>query len=149
MCVCVRVRVRVRVRVCVFSLFLSSCWWIIIGHLLTLGAHAHEGYSSCRVCVCVCVCAYVRACVRACVRVRVRARVRVLCFPYSGTSCNQAYKQQYQRLQRDTGMKYKEGFFLKTLRSEVTVSFAYRDSPRRHSSALELAFSTTEYYKVV
>ena len=28
-------------------------------------------------------------------------------------------------------------------------SFAYRDSPRRHSSALELAFSTTEYSKVV
>ena len=36
-----------------------------------------------------------------------------MCFPYSGTSRNQAYKQQYQRLQRDTGMKYKKGFFLK------------------------------------
>ena len=36
-----------------------------------------------------------------------------VCFPYSGTSRNQAYKQQYQRLQRDTGMKYKKGFFLK------------------------------------
>ena len=72
-----------------------------------------------------------------------------VCFPYSGTSRNQAYKQQYQRLQRDTGMKCKKGFFLKTLRSEVMASFAYRDSPLRHSSALELAFSTTEYSKVV
>ena len=68
------------------------------------------------VCVCVCVCV----------------------FPYSGTSRNQAYKQQYQRLQHDTGMKYKKGFFVKTLRSEVMASFAYRDSPRRHSSALEI-----------
>ena len=51
-----------------------------------------------------------------------------MCFPYSGTSHNQAYKQQYQRLQHDTGQ-----------------SCAYRDSPRRHSSVLELAFSTTEY----
>ena len=64
------------------------------------------------VCVCVCVC---------------------VCFPYSGTSRNQAYKQHYQRLQRDTDMKYKKGFFLKTLRSEVMASFAYRDSPRRHA----------------
>ena len=72
-----------------------------------------------------------------------------LCFPHSATSRNQAYKQQYQRLQRDTGMKYKKGFFLKTLRSEVMASFAYRDSPRRHSSALELAFSAMEYFKVV
>ena len=72
-----------------------------------------------------------------------------LCFLYSGTSHNQAYKQQYQRLQRDTGMKYKMGFFFKTLCSEVMASFAYRDSPRRHSSALELAFSTTKYSKVV
>ena len=31
--------------------------------LLTLGAHAHsEGYSSCRVCVCVYVCVYVCMC---------------------------------------------------------------------------------------
>ena len=36
-----------------------------------------------------------------------------VCFPYSGTSRNQAYKLQYQRLQRDTGMKYKMGFSLK------------------------------------
>ena len=36
-----------------------------------------------------------------------------MCFPYSSTSRNQAYKQQYKRLQRDTGMKYKNGFFLK------------------------------------
>ena len=56
------------------------------------------------VCVCVCVC---------------------VCFPYSGTSRNQAYKQQYQRLQRDTGMKYKKGFFFKTLRSEVMASFTH------------------------
>ena len=85
-----------------------------------------EGYSTWSVCLCVCV-----------------------CFPYSGTSRNQAYKQQYQRLQRDTDMKYKKGFFLKTLCSEVMASFAYRDSPRWHSSALELAFSTMEYSKVV
>ena len=48
-----------------------------------------------------------------------------MCFPYSGTSRNQAYKQQYQRLQRDTGMKYKKGFFFKTLRSEVMASFTH------------------------
>ena len=72
----------------------------------------HEGYSTWSVCVCVCVC---------------------VCFPYSGTSRNQAYKQHYQRLLRDTDMKYKKGFFLKTLRSEVMASFAYRDSPRRHA----------------
>ena len=70
--------------------------------LLTLGAHARGlQYLSC-LCVCVCV-----------------------CFPYSGTSRNQAYKQQYQRLQRDTGMKYKKGFFFKTLRSEVMASFTH------------------------
>ena len=61
-----------------------------------------EGYSTRPVCLCVCV-----------------------CFPYSGTSHNQAYKQQYQRLQRDTGMKYKKGFFFKTLRSEVMASFTH------------------------
>ena len=72
--------------------------------LLTLGAHARGlQYLSClSLCVCVCV-----------------------CFPYSGTSRNQAYKQQYQRLQRDTGMKYKKGFFFKTLRSEVMASFTH------------------------
>ena len=48
-----------------------------------------------------------------------------VCFPYSGTSRNQAYKQQYQRLQRNTGMKYKKGFFFKTLRSEVMASFTH------------------------
>ena len=48
-----------------------------------------------------------------------------VCFPYSGTSRNQAYKQQYQRLQRDTGMKYEKGFFFKTLRSEVMASFTH------------------------
>ena len=72
-----------------------------------------------------------------------------VCFPYSGTSRNRVYKQQYQRLQRDMGMKYKMGFFLKTLCSEVMASFAYRESRRRHSSTLELAFSLTEYSKVV
>ena len=64
--------------------------------------------------VCLCVCVSVCLCV--CVSV---------CFPYSGTSRNQAYKQQYQRLQRDTGMKYKKGFFFKTLRSEVMASFTH------------------------
>ena len=48
-----------------------------------------------------------------------------VCFPYSGTSRNQVYKQQYQQLQRDTGMKYKKGFFFKTLRSEVMASFTH------------------------
>ena len=67
-----------------------------------------EGYSTRSVCLSVClsVCVYV-------------------CFPYSGTSRNQAYKQQYQRLQRDTGMKYKKGFLFKTLRSEVMASFSH------------------------
>ena len=54
-----------------------------------------------------------------------------VCFPYSGTSRNQAYKQQYQRLQRDTGMKYKKGFFFKTLRSEVMASFTHLEWLRR------------------
>ena len=54
-----------------------------------------------------------------------------VCFPYSGTSRNQAYKQQYQRLQRDTGMKYKKGFFFKTLRSEVMASFTHLELLRR------------------
>ena len=75
-----------------------------------------------------------RACARATVLVKPRracARVSTcpvcvcVCFPYSGTSRNQAYKQQYQRLQRDTGMKYKKGFFFKTLRSEVMASFTH------------------------
>ena len=55
-----------------------------------------EGYSTCSVCVSV----YVSVCL-------------CVCFPYSGTSRNQAYKQQYQRLQRDTGMKYKKKISLK------------------------------------
>ena len=81
-----------------------------------------------------------RACARVTVLVNPRracARVTVLvlsvclsvclcvCFPYSGTSRNQVYKQQYQRLQRDTGMKYEKGFFFKTLRSEVMASFTH------------------------
>ena len=73
---------------------------------LTLGAHARGlQYSFC-LCVCLSVCLSV-------------------CFPYSGTSRNLAYKQQYKRLQRDTGMKYKKGFFFKTLRSEVMASFTH------------------------
>ena len=46
---------------------------------------------------------------RACARVTVLVLSVCLslclcvCFPYSGTSRNHAYKQQYQRLQRDTG----------------------------------------------
>ena len=47
------------------------------------------------------------------------------------------------------GMKFKKRCFLKTLRSEVMASFAYCDNSRRHSSALELAFSTTEYFLIV
>ena len=71
-------------------------------------ARMREGYSTCPVCLSVCVCVCV-----------------CVCFPYSGTSRNQANKQQYQRLQRDTGMKYKKGFFFKTLRSEVMASFTH------------------------
>ena len=33
---------------------------LAIASLLTLGAHAPEGYGSCPVCVCVCVCVSVR-----------------------------------------------------------------------------------------
>ena len=61
---------------------------------------------------------------RKCARVTVLGLSVCVCFPYSGTSRNQAYKQQYQRLQSDMGMKYITGFFLKTLRSEVMASFA-------------------------
>ena len=71
-------------------------------------------------CVCMCVCMCV-------------------CPLIPAASRNQAYKQQYQRLQRDTGMKYKKGFFFKTLpgivlkkgfffktlRSEVMASFTH------------------------
>ena len=64
---------------------------------------------------------------RACARVTILVLSVCLCvcFPYSGTSRNQAYKQQYQRLQRDMGMKYKKGFFFKTLRYEVMASFTH------------------------
>ena len=62
---------------------------------------------------------------RACARGLQYLSCLCVCFPYSGTSRNQAYKQQYQRLQRDTGMKYKKGFFFKTLRSEVMASFTH------------------------
>ena len=84
----------------------TSVHFIVI--FLTLGAHARGlQYLSC-LCVCLSV-----------------------CFPYSGTSRNQAYKQQYQRLQRDTGMKCKKGFFFKTLRSEVMASFTHLEWLRR------------------
>ena len=64
---------------------------------------------------------------RSCAKVTVHVLSVCLCvcFPYSGTSRNQAYKQQYQRLQRDTGMKYKKGFFFKMLRSEVIALFTH------------------------
>ena len=68
-------------------------------------------------------------------------------FPYSVTSRNQVYKQQYQQIQHDTDMEYKEGFFLKTLRSEVMASFVYHDSVWHHSNAFVLAFSMTKYSK--
>ena len=76
----------------------------------------------------------------ACARVTVLGLSVCVCFPYSGTSHNQAYKQQYQRLQRDTGMKYKKGFFLKMLCSAVQTSFAYRDSPSNIKAPLSLLF---------
>ena len=66
-----------------------------------------------------------RACARVTVLVLSVCLCVCVCFPYSGTSHNQAYKQQYQRLQRDTGMKYKKGFFFKTLRSKVMASFTH------------------------
>ena len=77
---------------------------IITYYFLLTSARMREGYSTRSVCLSVCL---------------------SVCFPYSGTSRNQVYKQQYQRLQRDTGMKYKKGFFFKTLRSEVMASFTH------------------------
>ena len=62
------------------------------------------------------------ACARVTVLVLCVSVCLCVCFPYSGTSRNQAYKQQYQRLQHDMGMKFKKGFFFKTLRSEVMAS---------------------------
>ena len=53
-----------------------------------------------------------RACVRVTVLVLSVCLCVCVCFTYSGTSRNQAYKQQYQRLQHDMGMKYKNGIFL-------------------------------------
>ena len=66
-----------------------------------------------------------RTCARVTVLVLSVCLCVCVCFPYSGTSRNQAYKQQYQRLQRDTGMKCKKGFFFKMLHSEVMVSFTH------------------------
>ena len=83
---------------------------------------------------------------RACTRVTVLVLSVCLCvcFPYSGTSRNQAYKQQYQRLQHDTGMKYKKGFFFKTLRSEVMASFTHlRDDFRDPSAVLSTKLGST------
>ena len=79
--------------------------------LLTLGAHAPDGYSTWSVCVTVLG-------LSVCVSV---------CFPSSGTSRNQASKQQYQQLHCNTGMKFKKGFFFTTLRSEVMASFTHRE----------------------
>ena len=67
---------------------------------------------------------------RTCARVTVLVLSVCLCvFPILAPRAiwrtNQAYKQQYQRLQRDTGMKYKKGFFFKMLRSEVMASFTH------------------------
>ena len=54
---------------------------------------------------------------RACARVTVLGLSVFVsaCRLYSGTSRNQVYKQQYQRLQHDTGMEYKMGFLLKVV----------------------------------
>ena len=72
----------------------NTCKYVFNPNVTTFQSNCAEGlhFSAFSVCVSVCLC---------------------VCFPYSGTSCNQAYKQQYQRLQRDTGMKYKKDFSLK------------------------------------
>ena len=88
-----------------------------------------KGYSTCSVCLCVCVCVCVFSLFWHLVQSGIQTAV-------SATSARY-------------GHEIKKGFFLKMLRSEVMASFAFRDSPRRNSSALELAFSTTEYSKVV
>ena len=88
---------------------------------------ACEGYSTWSVCLCVCVCVF------------------SLFWHLTQSGVQTAVSATSARYEHEI----KKGFFLKTLRSEVMASFAYRDSPRRHSSALELAFSTTEYSKVV
>ena len=78
---------------------------------------------------------------------RLATLVSVCVFPYSGTSRNQAYKQQYQRLQRDMDMKYKKGFFFKTLRSEVMASFTHLEQLGRRfrdpSAVLSMKFGST------
>ena len=67
-----------------------------------------EGYSTRSVCLSVCLC------------------VCVCVFPIlAPRAIRRIYKQQYQRLQRDTVMKYKKGFLFKTLRSEVMASFTH------------------------
>ena len=72
-----------------------------------------EGYSTCPVCVSVCVSVF---------------------SPF--TSRNQAYKQQYQRLQRDTGMKCKKGFFFKTQAYSTVSLHRQRTSRRQRASHL-------------
>ena len=73
-----------------------------------------------------------------------------VCFPYSGTctSRNQAYKQQYQQLQRDTGMKYKKGFFLKTLCSEVVHHLLTTTVPGDIQVPLSLLFQRRSILKL-
>ena len=66
-----------------------------------------------------------------------------VCFPYSGTSRNQAYKQQFSDfsaiLQRDTGMKYKKGFFFKnaSFRSSASRNQAYKQQFSDFSAILQ------------
>ena len=55
-------------------------------HLLTLGAHAQQGYCTGPVCLCVCVCVY------------------------SGTTDYEAAKERYQRPERYVGMVLKRRF---------------------------------------
>ena len=57
-----------------------------------------------------------------------------VCFPYSGTSRNQAYKQQYQRLQRNTGtgvgtLEISGGIY-------NTAGFLQRDSWRKDTNII-------------
>ena len=82
-----------------------------------------EGYSTCSVCVSVCLC---------------------VCFPYSG---NQAYKQQYQRLQRDTGMKYKKGFFFNASFRSYGVVYSPRVAPASFQGSYIVPFFRRNYIR--
>ena len=86
-------------RVCTTVLFI----------LLTLGAHAHsEGYSSCRVCMCVCVCMYVCSYVCMCVCPLITAASHI------GTT-----QQRYLRVHSNTAIVLILPIFLKMLHSKV------------------------------